>query len=304
MTRPWFPAPLVLVTLALSAPLAAQQTAFPNVKARFNRSAKDLRLVDKDADLIFDDANGKLIVRCPDRPLDIRYDDVTTVSFETTQHMRGGALGQAVGGVVGAAIQAKRVTDYWFYLEYKQPDGSTVPYLLEVHKDSADDVIEKARAVFGDRVTLPEFPAPEDLDKNTLKDLQSKHDLKVDKKSHPLPGLRPDKALVVVVCPPLAARFAGKGNQFKLHAGDQVIAVNKMGTYSFAYLDPGEYLMATQSENASGMTVTLEAGKAYYFLQNTFMGWWKGQTRLSQHSRELVMYELSGACFSNWSRKK
>jgi hypothetical protein len=77
-----------------------------------------------------------------------------------------------------------------------------------------------------------------------------------------------------------------------------------MGTYSFAYLDPGEYLMATQSENASGMTVTLEAGKAYYFLQNTFMGWWKGQTRLSQHSRELVMYELSGAYFSNWSRKK
>lgn len=53
--------------------------------------------------------------------------------------------------------------------------------------------------------------------------------------------MKPDKATVVVVCPPLAARNAGFGNQFKLHANDEVVAVNKTGTYSFAYLDPGKY---------------------------------------------------------------
>ena len=46
---------------------------------------------------------------------------------------------------------------------------------------------------------------------------------------------------MVVICPPLAARSAGKGNQFKLHANDQIVAENRQGTYSFAYLDPGKY---------------------------------------------------------------
>jgi hypothetical protein len=33
-----------------------------------------------------------------------------------------------------------------------------------------------------------------------------------------------------VVCPPLAARDGGWGNQFKLHANGHIIAVNKAGT--------------------------------------------------------------------------
>ena len=41
-----------------------------------------------------------------------------------------------------------------------------------------------------------------------------------------MPEMKPDKATVVVVCPPLAARNAGFGNQFKLHANDEVVAVN------------------------------------------------------------------------------
>ena len=107
----------------------------------------------------------------------------------------------------------------------------------------------------------------------------------------------------MVVCPPLAARFEGMGYQNKLHANDQVVAINRMGTYSFAYLDPGEYLLAAQTENASGFRMKLEAGKDYYFLQNVFMGAWKNRTTLSRHTKELVMYELQGAYFSDWKRK-
>ena len=85
--------------------------------------------------------------------------------------------------------------------------------------------------------------------------------------------MKADKALVVVVCPPLAARFQGKGGiQYKLHANDRVVAVNTMGTYSFAYLDPGDYLLVSQTETANGFHINLEAGKDYYFLQDTFMG--------------------------------
>ena len=43
----------------------------------------------------------------------------------------------------------------------------------------------------------------------------------------------------------MAARESGHGNQYKLHANDKVVAVNKPGTYIFAYLDPGEYVLAS-----------------------------------------------------------
>jgi len=283
--------------------LQAQQTTYDKVKVRYNKGADDVRLVDKNVDLILDDGAKKLIVRGSDRPIEINYDDVTKVVLETTRHMRGGALSQMVGGLAGAAIASKKVQDYWCYIEYKQSDGSVQPYLMEVAKEVSDQVVDKMRATFGDRVVLAEFPEAEEVDKQTLAALQSKHDVEVDKKNRPMPELKPDQALVVVVCPPLAARYAGKGNQFKLHANDRVIAVNKMGTYSFAYVDPGEYLLVSQTENASGIRLKLEAGKDYYFLQNTFMGTWKAKTGLSQHTKELVMYELNGAWHSDWKQK-
>ena len=152
---------------------------------------------------------------------------------------------------------------------------------------------------------MSEYPTQqgEKIEKETLKDLQSKHSLNEDKKQHPKPDLKADKALVVVVCPPLAARYSGKGTQYKLHANDKVVAVNKMGTYGFAYLDPGEYVLASQSENASAIKLNLEAGKEYYFLQNTFMGAWKARTGLSQQSKEIVLHEMSGAEYADWKRK-
>ncbi len=294
---------LSLLGLGLLTQLQAQQTTFDKVKVRYNKSGDDVRLVDKNVDLILDDGAKKLIVRGSDRPIEINYDDVTKVVLETTRHMRGGALSQMVGGLAGAAIASKKVQDYWCYIEYKQSDGSVQPYLMEVAKEVSDQVVDKMRATFGDRVVLAEFPEAEEVDKNTLAALQTKHEVEVDKKNRPMPELKPDQALVVVVCPPLAARYAGKGNQFKLHANDRVIAVNKMGTYSFAYVDPGEYLLVSQTENASGIKVKLEAGKDYYFLQNTFMGTWKAKTGLSQHTKELVTYEMNGAWHSDWKQK-
>ena len=37
-----------------------------------------------------------------------------------------------------------------------------------------------------------------------------------------------------------------KGPVVRLHANDHVVAVNSWGTYAFAYLDSGEYLLAAQ----------------------------------------------------------
>jgi hypothetical protein len=149
-----------------------------------------------------------------------------------------------------------------------------------------------------------EFPEKgESVEPEKLADFRSKHVLKVDKQNRPVPETRADQATIVVVCPPLAARDSGKGNQFKLHANDHVVAVNKAGTYSFAYLEPGRYRLVSQSANANGFEMELEGGKTYYFLQNTFQGVFKWETKLSHNSAELVTYLMSGTYFSDWSRK-
>lgn len=285
--------------------LAAQQLTVEHTKARRHRSAQDRVLVDKVGVLTFDDTARKLKFHSgAGDDLDVAYDDITKVIFEVTTHMRGGALSEVVGAFGGEAIAAKHVNDYWFYVEYKQASGSPEDFLMEVQKESSEKVIDKAMQAFGPRVTVAKFPEkPGDINKEELKALQSKDELEVNKQKHPLPEIKPDKALVVVVCPPLAARYSGTGTQFKLHANDRVIAVNRRGTYSFAYLDPGKYRLVSQSENASGFEMQLEAGKDYYFLQNTFMGAWKLRTRLSRNGKELVMYELDGAQWSDWKQK-
>ena len=295
----------LLFLLVFSPSLAAEQLTVPHTKVRRHKSEQDRVLVDKVGVLTLDDAARRLKFHSDAGDnFDIGYDDISKVVFEVTTHMRGGALSQIVGGIADAAIAAKHVDDYWFYLQYKNPSGASDDILMEVQKDYSQKVIDKTTELFGSRVRVAEFPEKAaDLDKSQLKALQSKHDLKVNREKHPLPELKPDKALVVVVCPPLAARYSGKGNQFKLHANDQVIAVNRMGTYSFAYLDPGKYRLVSQSENASGFDMELEPGKDYYFLQNTFMGAWKGRTGLSRNTKELVMYELDGARWSDWKQK-
>jgi hypothetical protein len=293
-------------TLAIGLAVAlSAETVVKGVKIRFNRSDHDRRLVDKSVNLTFDDKAHQLIAKGLEKEVTIAYGDVRKVVFDVTTHMRGGAVGELVdlvpftGAVAGNMIQAKHVNDYWFYIE-----TTSGPYtVLEIPRESSPMVIDKAKAVFGDKVS--EYPTRqgEKIEKDTLQDLESKHSLRDDKKQHPIPELKLDKALVVVVCPPLAARDSGHGNQYKLHANDKVVAVNKPGTYSFAYLDPGEYLLASQAENASGLKLTVEAGKDYYFLQNTFMGVFKARTSLSQQSKEIVLHEMSGAGYADWKRK-
>jgi hypothetical protein len=289
--------------LALASCAFAENVVVEHVKIRRHRSEEKRVLVDKVGVLTFDDSAKKLTFKddAGDK-FDLNYDDISKVSFEVTTHMRGGALSQLVGGIPGAIIAGQHVNDYWMYVAPNAGRGE--PFLMEIQKESADKVIEKAKAVFAERATVAEFAEKgTEIKKDLLKDLQSKHDAKANKSDHPLPELKPDKALIVVVCPPLAARYEGMGNQVKLHANDHVVAVNRMGTYTFAYLDPGKYLLASQSENANGFEMQLEAGKDYYFLQNTFQGSWKGQTALSRNTKELVTYEMDGAYLSDWKRK-
>jgi hypothetical protein len=302
----------VLATLMLLSTLclAADVATFDHIKIHRHKSAEKRVLVDKVGTLTFDDGSRKLSFssRAGDE-FEASYDNVVKVIFETTTHMHGGVLADVIaqasipGLIAGNALKAKHVHEHWFYFEYKNADH-VEPVLLDLPEDSSDAVIAKAKSTFGSRVELPVFQEKaEFVDPEKLPDFNSRHSLKVDKVNHPLPEQKPDKATIVVVCPPLAARYAGAGNQFKLHANDRVVAVNRGGTYTFAYLDPGRYRLISQAGNANGFDIELEAGKSYYFLQNTFMGAVIGHTTLSRNSPELVMYELNGSYFADWKRK-
>lgn len=61
--------------------------------------------------------------------------------------------------------------------------------------------------------------------------------------------------------------------------------------------------MVSQTENASGFDMELEAGHEYFFLQSTFQGVFKAETGLTRNSPELVMYLLDGSYYSDWTEK-
>jgi hypothetical protein len=293
--------------------LFSETTKFEDVKIRRHKSAERRELVDKTGVLSFDDDARKLTFKSDaDDDFAVPYSDITKVVFDSDAHMNAGAKSVAISALVplaGALVARMHVHDRWLYLEYSQGDHSE-KVLLVLPEVICDTATAKTQSLFGDRMTIanysergePVVNKDGDIDKGRLPDLKSKHSMKLDRTTHPLPEVKADKATIVVVCPPLAARNTGWGNQFKLHANGKVIAVNKMGTYSIAYVDPGKYSLISQSENANGFDMDLEAGKTYYFLQETFQGVVKGQTMLSRNSPEVVMYLVDGAYFSDWKR--
>jgi hypothetical protein len=201
--------------------------------------------------------------------------------------------------------------DRWLYLEYRQGDHSE-KVLLIVPKATYDKAIAKSQSLFGDRVTITNYPekgkSDGDIDKSRIPDWKAKYSVKLERTAHPIPEVKADKATIVVVCPPLAARDTGFWGEFKLHANGKVIAVNEMGTYSIAYVDPGKYSLISQSDDANGFEMDLEAGKTYYFIQETVIGaafvTMRIHTMLSRNSPEVVMYLADGAYLSDWKRKK
>jgi hypothetical protein len=316
------------IALFLAPPAVSQSTAFKNVMVRFSKSGKDRKLVEASGTLIFDDASRKLVVKSSEKPLEIRYDDIAHVVFDRTRHVRGGSAAEEIGlgtltgivsnaGGVGAAIgaaadtgndlkKALPVTDYWMLIDMKMPGGSIRPTLLQVSRADSDRVIAKAEQLFGKDVHIALFSEiGHEIDKKDLKDAGAKHSVAVDKVNHPEPQIRPDKALVVVAFPNVAIIGSGRW-QFKLHANDSVIAVNETGTYSFAYLDPGEYQLASQvgylGGNANGFNMKLDAGSDYYFLENVVAGV-RYRTVLSRNAKEIVMFEVQGSYYAEWKRK-
>jgi hypothetical protein len=291
------------IFLLLSIPsLFSENIKFEHVKIRRHKSAEKRELVDKIGVLSFEDDGQKLTFRSgAGDQFTIPYSDITKVVFDTDTH----------GTSSIARFASVHVHDRWLYLEYRQGDHSE-KVLLVLPRALYDKATAKSQSLFGERVTIANYPEKGEsivdkdggVDKSRIPDWKSKYSVNLDRTAHPLPEVKPDKATIVVVCPPLIAIDTGYPSKVKLHANGKVIAVNEMGTYSIAYLDPGKYSLISQSENSNGFEMDLEAGKTYYFIQETVIGaFGRFLTMLSRNSPEVVMYLADGAYLSDWKRK-
>jgi hypothetical protein len=316
----------MLLRLALLVPIVLAGTldagTFTGLHLRRHRSATDRRLVEQVIDLTLDDISQRLTLDRPNLPVAQRvvfpYSQVTKVIFETTQHQRVLNKKSSVAMIALAAaaplasIAADRIVvdatvkDFLCYIER---DNGT-PLVIEIPAALSVPVQSRIRALFSSKLEPSPYVRSAAIDRNSLPELHLKHSLKAVKNSpafrpQPMPG----KALVVAVVPALHFRTTGKGFQHKLYANGKLVTINTEGTYSAFQLDPGEYALVSQTSNASGLTVTLKAGEEYYFLQNnlapsrgTLSG--RNETSLTRHSKEYVLFEVSGAYLSDWHLKR
>jgi len=299
--------------LLLASTLSAQQSTFSDVKARFAKT-NEREMDEKGADLVFDASARRLRVKSSDRPLDVAYDDVTKVVVEVDTLGRKAGFGASfIGMMAGGLLFSNAIAtsidkpfdnDHFVLLEYKQPGGASASCGLVVSKNAVPAVLQALKATFGDRVMVPVFnEKAEQVEKDTLPAANARFRHKNTDKRLPMPELRPDKALVVVVTPSTIMRRFGPERTYPiaiLHANGVPVGVSCPGCYLFFHLDPGEYSLISQTHDAVGLRMKLEAGKDYYLSQTLYAKGIRLRSFLTRHSKELVMYEVAGSLWSDW----
>jgi hypothetical protein len=194
------------------------------------------------------------------------------------------------------------------YLEYKKPDGTTAPFVFNVGKDTVPFALKRIHAAFGERVQFGAFAeVPQKLKKDEFKSAKAKYEVRATTEKPPIPELRPDKALVVIACPArdLGAVPTDKWSPVagRIVVNDEVVAVNGPGTFTYLFLDPGEYLLVSIVQNAVGLGMKLEAGKDYYLIQQMYIAG-NVHSLLTRHSKELVVYEMNDLLWPEWRPAK
>ena len=125
--------------------LFSEDTKFEGVKIRRHMSAEKRELVDKTGVLSFDDDAQKLTFQSKAGDnFAIPYSDITKVVFD--RDTRG-----------SATMASIHLHDRWLYLEYRQGDHSE-KVLLIVPKATYDKAIAKSQSLFGDCVTIANYP--------------------------------------------------------------------------------------------------------------------------------------------------
>lgn len=308
---------ITFLLIVLPASLAAQSAGI-GVKVPIT-SAKNRQKSFRSAILVLDQSARRATVTSKEiGRVDMPYDSVekvviepnVRVSYSAGAAIAGFALGGAAfGGRIAASIDNPVDMAHTVYLEFRKPDGSSARMVVSVDKENVPMALRGIKDAFGDRASLAAFTeTPEALDIKRLPTAQIRLLVKGNMANRPVPATRSDKAMVLVACPTGNGIDAVRLDKFQnwgayVVSTDQVIAVNAPGTYTFFYLDPGDYTLVSQTQDASGLRMKLEAGKDYYLIQTMYLAG-KMKSFLTRHSKELVMHEVSDLAWSEWKSKE
>lgn len=302
--------------LGLAVSAAAQPATFTDVKVRFVEPGQR-EMKEKDAQLAFDHTAKRLRVTSKERPLDVAYDDVREVVVEVDTLGRKAGFGASlVGTIAGGVLLGDAITtqldkpfdgDHFVHLTHRKSDGTEATYGLVVGQASVPPAMAALQRAFGSRVQVPSFvERMEVADAKTFKSDKSKLRYVGTVKSLPLPEPRADKAVVLVVSPATIMRQLGPEKDYwtaRIYANGKLVGANGPGTYVFFELDPGEYFLASETHDVVGLRLKAEAGQVYYLTQTQYSKGSRLRSFLTRHSKQLVMYEVAGAFWSNWGRE-
>lgn len=308
----WLATTVVFCVAATRSP--AQVHSFPDVRVRFAK-LDSREMIEKKANLTIDLGARRILVKSADRPLDIGFDEVQKSVIELdTLGRKAGFAASIAGLIAGGILFGNSVTtaidkpfdgDHFLYLRHGIPGGGSGEYGLVIGRASVPKALPALQAAFGARLEVSVFTEKvEAMDKGKLPSVKDAYHYTNTDRVHPMPEVRPDKALVVVVTPATIMRNFGPGRPngtAPLYANGTLVGVSSPGCYTYFHLDPGETLLVTQLHDAVGLRLNLETGSAYYLTQTLYAKGIRLQSFLTRHSPELVMYEVSGSLWSEWA---
>ena len=146
-----------------------------------------------------------------------------------------------------------------------------------------------------------ETPGQVDLELKACgpKDREVKYSADTDKNQHPTPDPPSDLALVYVLRPTMM----GQRIQTALAVDGDWKGVNRGDTYFFFTLPPGDHSVCSKAENRSILTISVEAGKAYFLQQHIEMGFVKARTRVERMEEAEARAKLADLHLATWQIK-
>ena len=254
--------------------ICSAQTKFTDILVRYIWDMNDRYMYTSWAKLDLNDSSKQLTVKSKERPLNLKYEDIREIILEPSFN--------------------------YVYLEYRKTDGGSENYMFSVEQEIWDQVVEKFKSSFGDRISEGLSLIGTKIEKGELKKPRDSYSVNVDKQNRPMGEIKSDKALIVLVSRPYHYRTRNMKYKYRLQANNEVVAVYKQNNYVFFYLDPGEYVLASEDYNSSILKLKVEAGKDYYLFQDATAG----KAKLSIHPKQVVLYELQGTYYAEWKKKK
>lgn len=149
---------------------SADAASKPNTDASFHGvKVADPKGKQTDAQLIFSDSTGKLVVRVADRDfLTVPYDKVDKFSYEYTKKHRvtQGAVVMVASLGAGAIVMLTKSKSHWLYIDFHEQDAAK-SIVLRMDKNQYKSIMEACKTHTGKTVEdLQEGGKSKDKDKD------------------------------------------------------------------------------------------------------------------------------------------